>query len=60
MVISYLLKERTNPTPYSPISHFRKENNPSMHQTHSSFPMKFLKAPITLPHSNNPNAIFKN
>jgi hypothetical protein len=39
-----LLKKRTNPTPYSPITHFKKENNPPTHQAHSSFPMKSLKA----------------
>jgi len=39
-----LLKKRTNQIPYSPITHFRKENNPPMHQAHSSFPMKSLKA----------------
>jgi hypothetical protein len=37
-------KKKTNPTPYSPITYFIKENNPSIHQTHSSFPMKLLKA----------------
>jgi hypothetical protein len=38
------LKKRINPTPYSPITHFKKEYNPSIHQTHLSFPMKLLKA----------------
>jgi hypothetical protein len=28
MVISFLLKKGTNPTPYSPISYFGKGNNP--------------------------------
>jgi len=28
MVISFLLKKGTNPTPYSPILYFEKENNP--------------------------------
>jgi hypothetical protein len=28
MVTSFLLKKRTNPTPYSLISYFGKENNP--------------------------------
>jgi hypothetical protein len=27
MVINFLLKKGTNPTPYSPISYFEKENN---------------------------------
>jgi hypothetical protein len=48
MVTSFLLKKRTNPTPYSPISYFEKENNPSTHQAHSSFLMKLLKAPNNL------------
>jgi len=30
-----LLKKGTNPTPYSPITPFRKENNPPSHQAHS-------------------------
>jgi hypothetical protein len=28
MVTSFVLKKRTNPTPYSPISYFGKENTP--------------------------------
>ncbi len=28
MVTNFLLKKRTNPTPYSPISNFGIENNP--------------------------------
>jgi hypothetical protein len=28
MVTNFLLKKRTNPTPYSPIAYFKKENNP--------------------------------
>jgi hypothetical protein len=54
MVTSFLLKKRINPTPYSPITHFMKENNPSTHPTHSSFLMKLLKAP------NNLDATLKN
>jgi hypothetical protein len=45
MVTGFLLKKKTNPTPYSPITHFIKENNPSTHPMHSSFPMKLIKNP---------------
>jgi hypothetical protein len=48
MVTGFLLKKRTNPTPYSPITHFIKGNNPSTHPAHSSFPMKLIKAPNNL------------
>jgi hypothetical protein len=48
MVTGFLLKKRTNPTPYSPITPFIKKNNPSMHPAHPSFPMKLIKAPNNL------------
>jgi hypothetical protein len=44
MVTGFLLKKRINPTPYSPVMHFIKENNPSTHPMHSSFSMKLIKA----------------
>jgi hypothetical protein len=40
MVTNFLLKKRTNPTPYAPISNFGKENNPphtTMRIQHSLF-----------------------
>jgi hypothetical protein len=40
----FLLKKIINPTPYSPISYFIKENNPSMHHVYPSFLLKLLKA----------------
>jgi hypothetical protein len=44
MVIKFLLKKKTNLTPYSPISYFGKENNPPpRNHMHSSFLMKLLK-----------------
>jgi hypothetical protein len=46
MVTNFLLKKKTNPTPYSPISYFKKEKK--------SPPL------IILPHLNIPNATFKN
>jgi hypothetical protein len=54
MVTSFLLKKITNPTPYSPISYFRIENNPFKHHAHPSILMKLLKA------LNNLDATFKN
>jgi hypothetical protein len=48
MVISFLLKKGTNPTPYSPISYFGKENNPphaTMRIHHSLFYPEVIKNP---------------
>jgi hypothetical protein len=48
MVISFLLKKRTNPTPYSPILYFGKENTPPPNAPCAFiipyFNMKLLKA----------------
>jgi hypothetical protein len=60
MVTHFLLKKRTNPTPYSPISYFGKEKTPPHNHVHSSFLMKLLKALIPLSHSNNPDTTLKN
>jgi hypothetical protein len=63
MVTIFLLKKRTNLTPYSPTSYFEKENNPSTLSCafiHPYSNMKLLKPLITLPHSNITNATFKN
>jgi hypothetical protein len=46
MVINFLLKKRTNLTPYSPILYFEKENNPPMQPCAFIIPysnMKLLK-----------------
>ncbi len=64
MVTSFLLRKKTNLTPYPPISYFRKENTPPFHTTmrihHPYSDMKLLKPLITLPHLNIFNATFKN
>jgi len=59
MITNFLLKKRTNPTPYSPISYFGKENNPSIQSRVFITLMKLLKAPNNLPHSNNLDVILK-
>jgi len=51
MVIGFLLKKRTNPTPYSPILYFGKENNPRTQPCAFIIPystMKLLKTPKNL------------
>jgi hypothetical protein len=54
MVTSFLLRKKTNPTPYSPISYFKKENTPpalfytTMRIHHPYFYMKLLKTPNNL------------
>jgi hypothetical protein len=51
MVISFLSKKITNPTPYSPISYFEKENNPPMQPCAFIIPystLKLLKTPDNL------------
>jgi len=48
MVISFLLKKGINPTPYSSISYFEKENNPPTQPCAFIIPyfnMKLLKTP---------------
>jgi len=51
MVTNFLLKKKTNPTPYSPILYFGKENNPLMQPCAFIIPyfnMKLLKTPNNL------------
>jgi hypothetical protein len=63
MLINFLLKKKTNPTPYSRISYFKKENNLPMQPCAFIIPysnMKLLKPLITLPHSNIFDATLKN
>jgi hypothetical protein len=60
MVTHFLLKKRTNPTPSSLISYFKKKETPPRNHVYSSFLMKLLKALITLPHSNNLDATLEN
>ncbi len=51
MVINFLLKKRTNPTPYSLILYFEKENNPPTQPHAFIIPysnMKLLKTPNNL------------
>jgi len=48
MITGFLLKKRTNPTPFSPISYFKKENNPSMQPRAFITLMKLLKVPNNL------------
>jgi hypothetical protein len=50
MVISFLLKKGTNPTPHSPILYFGKENPPMQPCTFviSYSNMKLLKTPNNL------------
>jgi hypothetical protein len=48
MVTHFLLKKRTNPTPYSPISYFEKENNPSMQPCAFNIPYEVAKSPNNL------------
>jgi hypothetical protein len=51
MVINFLLKKKTNPTPYSLILNFKKENNPATQPCTFIIPysnMKLLKTPINL------------
>jgi hypothetical protein len=44
-ITSFLLKKRTNPTPYSLISYFKKENKP-LHTPHTSIiPYEVAKSP---------------
>jgi hypothetical protein len=45
MVINFLLKKRTNPTPYSPILYFGKENNPPMQPCAFIIPYEVVKNP---------------
>jgi hypothetical protein len=63
MVTIFLLKKITNPTPYSPILYFGKENNPLCNHAHSSFIIltwSCQKPLTTLSHSNTPNITLKN
>jgi hypothetical protein len=63
MVTNFLLKKKTNPTPYSPISYFGKKETPFVQPCTFTTPYSNLKLPkplITLPHSNTPYVIFKN
>jgi hypothetical protein len=53
MVTNFLLKKITNPTPYSPILYFGKENNPPPPTQPCAFMilhynMKLLKTPNNL------------
>jgi hypothetical protein len=48
MVTLFLLKKRANPTPYSPILHFKKENNPSMQPRSFIIPYEVDKSPNNL------------
>jgi len=51
MDTNFLLKKKTNPTPYSPILYFRKENNPHTQPCASIIlysNMKLLKTPNNL------------
>jgi len=62
MVINFLLKKKINPTPYSPISYFKKRNNLPTQSCAFIIPysdMKLLKTPNNLPHLNIPDAILK-
>jgi hypothetical protein len=45
MITSFLLKKRTNPTLYSPILYFGKENNPSMQPRAFIIPYEVAKSP---------------
>jgi hypothetical protein len=45
MITNFLLKKITNPTPYSPISYFEKENNPSMQPHAFIIPYEVVKSP---------------
>jgi hypothetical protein len=48
MVTHFLLKKRTNPTPYSSILYFEKENNPSMQPHAFIIPYEVAKSPNNL------------
>jgi hypothetical protein len=63
MVTNFLLKKKTNPTPYSPISYFGKENNPPGQPCAFIIPysnMKLLKTLNNLTTLKYPDATFKN
>jgi hypothetical protein len=48
MVISFLLKKETNPTSYSPILYFEKENNPPTQPCAFIIPYSNMKLQKTL------------
>jgi hypothetical protein len=54
MVIIILLKKGTNPTPYSPILYFGKENNPPTQ------PCTFVNPYYNMKLLKTPNATLKN
>ncbi len=63
MVTSFLLKKRTNPTPYSLILYFKKKKNPPCKHAHSSLfilTWNCQKPLIILPYSNTLDVILKN
>jgi hypothetical protein len=45
MVTGFLLKKRTNPTPYSPVLYFGKENNPPTQPCAFIIPYEIAKNP---------------